>query len=615
MPATWPTLVLEIEFDAGVWTDVTADLITGTTNRGRSTPLEAFPAGTASFRLSNQDRQYDPLYTSGTYYGDLLPGKRIRLKGTWNSVDYDIWTGYIDRWTNDYDGPRAGFCTVDCTDAFGKLAQIQLPNSIYATFIEAASPTAWWRLSETAGSDVHDVSGGNSHGYFTTPAATDRVVPSLIVGDTDATCIDFDGVQTTAVLPKRGAQTSFPWSFECWFRTSTATTSGPGIYWCSDGTNILDIYLAGGSIRTRLTTVDGSVLLISTTDRNVVDGRRHHLAVTYNDATSAPEIWIDGVSSPSNTASATGTGVLPSAAAFLGMSKTTGYKWVGQLAEVALYNSAFNDLAAAVHYAAGIAPLNGQDTGARVSSMLDLIDWDSSARQVDVGISNLGPANYESSGALAYLQDLEATEAGRLFVDESGNVVFKSRHSLLLDSNSATAVATFDDRATANRYSDVEFSSGYDLVYNVVKVSAIGGVEQTVQDDTSIATYGPKVLSLGQLLWRTPNEARAIADWLLYRFKDAAPRVTRLVLRPRPTPNTIWARALGLQLGDRIAVKRIPQGVGSTINLSNYIESVSHSFDAVAREWETTFECSAVIPGTWAAWDSSRWSTSGGWAA
>lgn len=63
----------------------------------------------------------------------------------------------------------------------------------------------------------------------------------------------------------------------------------------------------------------------------------------------------------------------------------------------------------------------------RLGSVLTLMGWPSDKRKVSVGRNTLvadDPA--EGSDVLAYLQLIEASEGGRLFMDKDGNIVFRS---------------------------------------------------------------------------------------------------------------------------------------------------------------------------------------------
>jgi hypothetical protein len=80
----FPVPKVEIAFDASpyavspVWTDVTSSVRALSTDRGRSDDWDDF-YGSAQVVLNNRTRLFDPFFTSGIYYGKLLPRKQIRI--------------------------------------------------------------------------------------------------------------------------------------------------------------------------------------------------------------------------------------------------------------------------------------------------------------------------------------------------------------------------------------------------------------------------------------------------------------------------------------------------------------------------------------------------------
>lgn len=65
--------------------------------RGRDTQLAQFQVGTLEITLDNSDKRFSPEYTLSPYYGDLSPGKPIKVQAIFNGVAYDLFTGEIDR--------------------------------------------------------------------------------------------------------------------------------------------------------------------------------------------------------------------------------------------------------------------------------------------------------------------------------------------------------------------------------------------------------------------------------------------------------------------------------------------------------------------------------------
>jgi hypothetical protein len=59
--------------------DITERLISVSTERGKSVALDRIDAGNSSITLDNSDRLFDPLFESGFYFGNLVPGKEIKI--------------------------------------------------------------------------------------------------------------------------------------------------------------------------------------------------------------------------------------------------------------------------------------------------------------------------------------------------------------------------------------------------------------------------------------------------------------------------------------------------------------------------------------------------------
>jgi hypothetical protein len=59
--------------------DITDRLISANTQRGKSVSLDRIDAGNSSINLDNSDRLFDPLFESGFYFGNLIPGKEVKI--------------------------------------------------------------------------------------------------------------------------------------------------------------------------------------------------------------------------------------------------------------------------------------------------------------------------------------------------------------------------------------------------------------------------------------------------------------------------------------------------------------------------------------------------------
>lgn len=71
-------------------------------------------AGTAQLRFNNQDRALDPNNSSGPYYPNVVPMRRLKIEATWNSVTYPVFMGFVEDWPQTW-------------QLSGKLAEVIVP--------------------------------------------------------------------------------------------------------------------------------------------------------------------------------------------------------------------------------------------------------------------------------------------------------------------------------------------------------------------------------------------------------------------------------------------------------------------------------------------------------
>lgn len=146
----WPTIAVAIAFGdppltalaSNVWTDITSYVISFSTRRGRSDALGRIEAGQASLVLENADRRFDPTYTSGAYYPDVVPMAKIRIRATYSAVTYDLYTGFVEGWPPNWPGGLIATTTIRCVDAFTYFAKVKL-NGAYSNEFTGDSVNTW----------------------------------------------------------------------------------------------------------------------------------------------------------------------------------------------------------------------------------------------------------------------------------------------------------------------------------------------------------------------------------------------------------------------------------------------------------------------------------------
>lgn len=109
-----------------VTVDISSDLRSASTHRGKQRDLDEFGIGTAEVMLNNQNRRYDPANTASPYYGNIAPMRQVNVTAVLNGVDYPIFRGYIERWRVDYAQERLPLASLDAVDAFVILARAEM---------------------------------------------------------------------------------------------------------------------------------------------------------------------------------------------------------------------------------------------------------------------------------------------------------------------------------------------------------------------------------------------------------------------------------------------------------------------------------------------------------
>lgn len=105
-----------------VLVDVTAYTRAVSIRRGRARELDKFTAANVAVTLDNRARTFDPLYSSGPYYGSILPGKPVAV-----SVDDAArFVGTVEDWNYGYDVSGDSIAEPSCVDALAMLSRTPL---------------------------------------------------------------------------------------------------------------------------------------------------------------------------------------------------------------------------------------------------------------------------------------------------------------------------------------------------------------------------------------------------------------------------------------------------------------------------------------------------------
>lgn len=124
-----PALVLDdpsTPLDTAVLADVANDtldvsqyVLRASIRRAYNRTSDSFTAGNAAIRLIDQTGLFNPTNTSSPLYGKILPMRKIRFVGTFNSVEYALGSMYVQSWK--YQSPTGldpAFVDLNCVDGF-----------------------------------------------------------------------------------------------------------------------------------------------------------------------------------------------------------------------------------------------------------------------------------------------------------------------------------------------------------------------------------------------------------------------------------------------------------------------------------------------------------------
>jgi len=98
--------------------DITPRLVTATVRRGKSQALDRIDAGVVAIVVDNSDREFDPLFENGPYFGQLVPRRSVRVSAN----DLPVFVGFIDDFDIQYEPGVQSVVRIDVSDAFSVLA-------------------------------------------------------------------------------------------------------------------------------------------------------------------------------------------------------------------------------------------------------------------------------------------------------------------------------------------------------------------------------------------------------------------------------------------------------------------------------------------------------------
>lgn len=254
-----------------------------------------------------------------------------------------------------------------------------------------------------------------------------------------------------------------------------------------------------------------------------------------------------------------------------------------------MYASCADNFTVLANQALNAVTPSAQATGTRINTILDLPEINyQGARSIDTGSSTLGAfAIDQDTVCLNYLQQINTSEQGYLFMSANGTLTFKGRTSVL----NPVAGATFNTDGTGLPYQTLFNQYGDELLYNYIITQSPAGAVQTTSSATSIALYQAQQYALTNLLNSTTSEVAGLGNYLLGKYQNPVLRFTGLSTQLTAFTTANQNIALTLDLTSICSVvKNFVVGTPATETQTLIVSGVAHNITPGSHIISYTFE-------------------------
>lgn len=214
-----------------------------------------------------------------------------------------------------------------------------------------------------------------------------------------------------------------------------------------------------------------------------------------------------------------------------------------------------------------------QSTGERVEAVLSqpTVAWPLTQRNIDTGSNNVG-ADVFDGNVLEYLQKVEASEQGQLFMSRDGYVRFVNGAVTITSDLSAVK---FADDGTGVPYKNAAVSYGTELLFNQASVTSPAGTAIANNTDSQ-SRYGITQTSVDTLL-STYQQTESLSTFWVAKYGEPEYRFQDLTVSLEALTGAEQESVLQLELGDIIQIVFTPNGIGDAIDRYGQIIKIDHS--------------------------------------
>ena len=232
-----------------------------------------------------------------------------------------------------------------------------------------------------------------------------------------------------------------------------------------------------------------------------------------------------------------------------------------------------------------------QLTGARINAVLTEIGFPLTQRVISVGQATLdADVVAADDNALAYLQLVETSEPGALFMGKAGEVVFLDRADL----QSYSTGLTFG--GTGIPFTGMQVVFGSEELLNTSSVTFTSGATvagtSVATDATSVTQYGT-IDEVVTTILSSSVQADALAQNRVSTLGQPKYRIDAVTVSLEGCTAAQALQVLDVELGDVATVNWTPNNIGSAISQIVTVDQIEH--DAAPDRHNVTFTMSETI--------------------
>jgi hypothetical protein len=209
-------------------------------------------------------------------------------------------------------------------------------------------------------------------------------------------------------------------------------------------------------------------------------------------------------------------------------------------------------------------------------------DYTIGASTITVASVNLA-ADILEGNTLSYLQRIEESEAGLIFIRKDGVFAFRQRLT-----NPVDDATIFSDSSEGIRYENVEITFGTELLANRTTVVSVAGTA-IAENTASIAKYGVVERDF-DLLLGSIEQLEAYGQYIVQRYGEPEYRVERITVNLARLSEEQVAEVLALEIASQADIIFSPNNEGQSIAIRNRIIGISHDVSLDAHRVSFAFE-------------------------